>query len=491
MKAVILAAGRGSRLGKITERKPKSLVEVNGKSILEYQLEALLKNGIKDITLCVGYMGEQIEKYCRENFPMVKFSREEAPINNMLSLYNAKESLDDDVFIMNGDVVFDSDVISKMVASPGSVIAVEKAIHNDESMKVVTNDSGNIIDISKKVHQDSSYGCSIDVYKFTKEDAQTIVNEMKRMVEVEKINDVWTEVMLQRLFEAQRILARPVDINGYKWFEIDDFDDLHKAELIFNDKINQLRQKTRFLLDRDGTLLLGDQPLEGSAEFLDFLKDSEKVFHILSNNSSKTKDQHLQIFLNAGLKMNKDDIYISTDSLIEHLIRNNIRKIFLVANKMVSEYFVEQGFIIDSESPEALILTYDTELDYDKLRQLSSLLRKDIPYFATHIDLVCPTPNGPIPDIGSFIKLIEITTGKTPLRTFGKPTKELVNSFSNNHELALVGDRLYTDILLAKNAGILSVLVLSGETKREDVEFSDIKPDIIVKNIKELLNLIS
>jgi HAD superfamily hydrolase (TIGR01450 family) len=484
MKAIILAAGKGSRLAGITEKKPKALVNVNGKPIIQYQIEALLKNGIKDITVCVGYMSNQIISFCRNKYPSVKFSVEENPINNMLSLYYARSSLNDETILMNGDVVFDSRIIKNLCNVEGTAIAVEKGMYDEESMKIKLDLNKEIIDISKTI--EDGYGCSIDVYKFSKSDARIIRNELIRMVEKEGIKDVWTEVMLQKLLNRKELIAKPLDINGMKWYEIDNFEDLHKAELLFNKKLTELKLKTNFLLDKDGTLSIGNKILNGAKELATKLTTFGKQVYIMTNNSSKTPDQHLTFFNNSNLKITPKNILLSTDATIKHLNSKGLKNIFLLANTCVFDYFKEQGFKFSSNNPDAVVLTYDTEITYDKLRTASLLLNKGIPYFATHSDMVCPTEEGYVPDIGTFIHSILSASGRFPDKIFGKPSLELI-SHLNKRDSVIVGDRIYTDIKLAKDAGMLSVLVLSGETKRDDVEFSEIKPDIIVKDINELL----
>ncbi|MCZ6594043.1 MAG: HAD hydrolase-like protein, partial [Bacteroidetes bacterium] len=110
---------------------------------------------------------------------------------------------------------------------------------------------------------------------------------------------------------------------------------------------------------------------------------------------------------------------------------------------------------------------------------------------ATHCDLVCPTSEGLVPDIGSMLALIEATTKKKPVKVFGKPNPEMVEHILiergvNLAEIAVIGDRLYTDMALARELGCDFVCVLSGETKREDIENLDDLPDLIVNSVAEI-----
>ena len=257
-----------------------------------------------------------------------------------------------------------------------------------------------------------------------------------------------------------------------------------------NKKLEILKNKKFFLLDKDGTLSLGNQILEGTIEFIESLKKSHKNFAVATNNSSKTGDSHLQSLKLMGLDFNKENMIVSLDVAIDYLESKNIKKLFWMANQNVSEY-LEKFFIYDNKSPESILITFDTELNYEKLLTLTELLHKNIPYFVTHSDIVCPTETHDIPDVGSFIKLIEMTTGRTPNISFGKPSQYYIDYIKKIYgieesDMVIIGDRLYTDIKLAENNNITSVLVLSGETTQEEYDKNSINADIVVKSVSDL-----
>lgn len=122
-----------------------------------------------------------------------------------------------------------------------------------------------------------------------------------------------------------------------------------------------------------------------------------------------------------------------------------------------------------------------------KLITASNLIHQGVDYVATHEDIFCPTENGPIPDIGTMIAMLEMTTQVKPLKVFGKPDISMIQYLFDSwgdiakSDILMVGDRLYTDIMMAKNFGIDSVLVLSGDTTRDVVEKSDIQPTYVLK----------
>ena len=136
------------------------------------------------------------------------------------------------------------------------------------------------------------------------------------------------------------------------------------------------------------------------------------------------------------------------------------------------------------------LLGFDTSLTYAKLWLLCDLVRQGLPYYATHPDINCPTMAGYMPDIGAMIEFIAGSTGKRPY-VVGKPNKDIVDAICNKYnyeknQLAMVGDRLYTDIKTGTNSGIVSILVLSGETSIEDYEASDVEATYVYSSLKEI-----
>jgi HAD superfamily hydrolase (TIGR01450 family) len=500
MKAIILAAGIGSRLRPITVSKPKILININNKPILFYNLNSLSENGIKEIIICVGYKSELVRNYCKLNFPNLKINfvnnKDFEKTNNMYSLFLAKEFMNDDIILMNGDLVFDQGIIAKLKDVNGTAVAVDRSVYYEESMKVTLDEKGFINAISKKILETKAYGCSIDVYKIAKDDLSIIKSEMEDIIIQQKDKNQWTELMLNNLFESGRLKALPYDIKGKKWVEIDNYDDLAQAEVIFNQKLVDLNTKRIFFLDRDGTLTLGPNKIEGVDGFIQALNKTKKKYFVITNNSSRTPQMHLQNLQKAGLSVGINNILVSTQLAVSSLKLNKLKRVFWVANKKVSEYLQFQDLTYDKVDPQALLLTYDDEIDYQKIVQFCGFVRKGLPYYATHIDTLCPTAEGLIPDIGTFIEMIRATTGKIPDMVFGKPDKSLIELILKKEKMfsrdaVVIGDRLYTDIALGQNADITSILVLSGETKREDYEASLIRADIIVKDISVLIKYLS
>lgn len=233
MKALILAAGLGSRLAPITDNCPKSLVEVNGKPILIKQIENLHENGITDITVISGYKADILSSRLKADYPEIKIinSVDYATTNNMYSAYLAKDTLSgEDFLMMNADVFFDSSVITALLEYPYSnAIVTEIGRYIEESMKVTEKD-GFIAEISKTVKPQDALGVSIDVYKFSAEAGKAFFAKCKEYIEVKKELKKWSEVALNEILCEIEFKACP--LKG-RWLEIDNHQDLAAAKELF------------------------------------------------------------------------------------------------------------------------------------------------------------------------------------------------------------------------------------------------------------------
>ena len=237
MKALILAAGLGTRLAPITNDRPKSMVPVNGKPILVKQIENLLNNGITDITIITGYRSEVIEDLVANNYPMIKIIKSEdyQNTNNMYSAYLARNVLkDEDFLMMNADVYYDEEIISELLDEKyENAIVTDIGSYNDESMKVIF-DGSRITAISKQITKEEALGNSIDVYKFSKEAGQAFFEKCKEYIEEKQELKMWSEVALNAILDEVAFV--PCPLKG-RWVEIDNHDDLRLAEELFKDEV--------------------------------------------------------------------------------------------------------------------------------------------------------------------------------------------------------------------------------------------------------------
>ena len=188
-----------------------------------------------------------------------------------------------------------------------------------------------------------------------------------------------------------------------------------------------------------------------------------------------------------------------------------VRKLFMLGTPSMQEEFIDAGFEAcaddSNDVPDMLVVAFDTTLTYSRLCRATWWASQGIPYIATNPDFVCPTDAKTIlVDCGSLQKCIEAACGRKPDKVMGKPDPSMLDGIMDRNglkadEIAMVGDRIYTDIAMGHNAGAVSLLVLSGETTLETAlevaQEAKTNPhpkhwpaDLIVRDIKELADLL-
>ncbi|NLU36090.1 MAG: HAD-IIA family hydrolase [Clostridiales bacterium] len=252
-----------------------------------------------------------------------------------------------------------------------------------------------------------------------------------------------------------------------------------------------LEKKKYFILDMDGTFYLGDQLLEGSLEFLERVKDAGKDFLFFTNNSSKNRQVYIKKLADMNCYIREDQLLTSGMVTIHHIKKTwKSPKVYLLGTPALEKDFMDNGIVLTEENPDAVVAGFDTTVTYEKLEKACTLIRKGVPFWATHPDNNCPTEHGPIPDCGAICAFITQSTDIEP-RYFGKPYRETIDFITSyldctKEDLVFVGDRLYTDIAIGARHGAASVLVLTGEATLEDLAESDVKPDIVVDRLIDL-----
>lgn len=250
----------------------------------------------------------------------------------------------------------------------------------------------------------------------------------------------------------------------------------------------RLSGKRCFVLDMDGTIYLGDQPIQGAVDFV--RRHWQDVdFYFLSNNTSKSPESYVRKLAAMGIAADESRILSPVQPLLDFLHREGIDSVYVVGNRDFREDLARRmpGLELDGARPQAVILAYDTELTYEKLAKSALLLRDEkVLFLATHPDLVCPSPAGPVPDVGSLLALYATATGRKPSHIFGKPDPAVLVPLLDSYrpeEMIMVGDRLSTDKKLAENAGIDFMLVLSGEAGRADLAREARQPALVLDHL--------
>ena len=264
-------------------------------------------------------------------------------------------------------------------------------------------------------------------------------------------------------------------------------------------KHEAIKKTKLYLFDMDGTLYLGDRLYDFTIELLQTIKACGGKYLFMTNNSSKSVADYIKKLAKFGIEATREDFITSSQATAYYLKEHHKDQILYVCgtNSLKKELEME-GFTVTEnlDVVECIVMGYDTELTFKKLEDVSKLLltRPELPYIATNPDLVCPTEYGSVPDCGSVCGMIFNATGKKPI-VFGKP-RPLMPQLAMSRpgfakeETAVFGDRIYTDVKSGLNAGILSVLVMSGETTYEILEASEEKPHFVMESAKEILEIL-
>ena len=257
------------------------------------------------------------------------------------------------------------------------------------------------------------------------------------------------------------------------------------------DKLAALEKIKLFVLDMDGTFYLDDQMIEGSLDFLEAVKESGRDYIFFTNNSSKSPSIYIKRLAGMNCFIERKQIMTSGDVTIKYLQTNYPDKtVYLVGTPALEETFIEAAINLTKDMPDIVVVGFDMTLTYEQLESACTYIRNGALFLATHLDINCPTKDGFIPDCGAFCAAITLSTGVEP-RYLGKPFKEtvdmvLASTGYKREEVAFVGDRLYTDVATGVKNGASGFLVLTGETHLEDVEKSEVKPDVIYDSLYDI-----
>lgn len=262
------------------------------------------------------------------------------------------------------------------------------------------------------------------------------------------------------------------------------------------DKRELLSQTKLFVLDLDGTFYLGSQILDGSLEFLHQTERLGKQFVFFTNNSSRSSKSYMDKLAAMGCRITREQILTSGDVMIEYLKRFHAgERVYLLGTPDLEENFRENGIRLTETMPDVVVVGFDLTLTYEKLERACTYIRNKAAFLATHLDINCPTADGFIPDCGAMCAAIALSTGKKP-KYVGKPFPETVDMILARtgvprERISFVGDRLYTDVKTGVANGACGILVLSGETKAEDIASSEIQPDAVFAGLGEMAEALS
>jgi len=275
----------------------------------------------------------------------------------------------------------------------------------------------------------------------------------------------------------------------------------------------RLAQIRHVVLDLDGTVYKDGNVFDGVGDFLAMLRASGIGYTFVTNNSSRSRREYVARLRGMGIDAEYENVFTSADATIAYLrkVLPEVRRLLLLGTPSLDEQFLEAGYTlctgaVDGEGgqpatsrnrpgpqcnaePEAVVVAFDTTLEYARLCKAAYWIAQGKPYVATHPDRVCPTDKPTVlVDCGSICAALAEATGRQPQAIPGKPDRLMIEGILTAcelapHELAMVGDRLYTDMAMAASSGALGVLVLSGEATAEEAAAAASKPDLVVDDV--------
>lgn len=264
----------------------------------------------------------------------------------------------------------------------------------------------------------------------------------------------------------------------------------------------RLRQIALVALDLDGTVYQGGTLFPFSRPFLAAMDELGIGYTFLTNNPSKCAADYRAHLARLGIDAAPDQIYTSALATIDFLRRERpeLRRLFALGTPSMQTEFSAAGFALTADDPgdepDAVLVGFDLTLTYARLCRAAWWIKQGKPFIATNPDLVCPTdqPNVLV-DCGSICAALKAATGRGPDLVFGKPDPSMLTGIMARHRLqpgqiAMVGDRIYTDMLMAHRAGVLGVLVLSGEATAADAAAADPAPDLVLPSLTEFSELL-
>lgn len=264
----------------------------------------------------------------------------------------------------------------------------------------------------------------------------------------------------------------------------------------------RLKQIKHVALDMDGTIYKGSTLFPFTVDVLSKMKKHGIRYSFLTNNSSKSRHDYLSHLEKMGIAAIEDEVYTSGQATIDYLRLHHpaVKRLFILGTPSLIKEFEEAGFVSTADDPadkpDAVVVGFDMSLTYPRLCRAAWWVQNGLTYIATHPDKICPTDQPTVlVDCSSIYACIEKATGRNPDVIVGKPDARMLEGIMHRYhlqsdEIAMVGDRIYTDVAMAKNTNAFGVLVLTGEATEADLIDSDVKPDLVAKNIAEFINVL-
>ncbi|RPI87601.1 MAG: HAD-IIA family hydrolase [Chloroflexi bacterium] len=254
--------------------------------------------------------------------------------------------------------------------------------------------------------------------------------------------------------------------------------------------MNSLTNITHLIIDMDGVLYLGDKPMPRLCDFIYFLRTRPVQFILATNNSTRTPQEYVNKLAGMGVTVSSDEILVSGQATARYLAREYPRgtRVHVFGMPALRQALVEEGFALADENVQLVVASMDRNITYEKLKMASLLIQGGARFIATNLDPTNPSEEGLLPGTGSMIKALEAASGVKPT-AIGKPEPimyqlAMAQMGARPETTAIIGDRVDTDILGGKRAGLMTICVLSGSSNRDEAA----EADLVFNDIAHLLD---
>ena len=255
--------------------------------------------------------------------------------------------------------------------------------------------------------------------------------------------------------------------------------------------MQSLANITHLIVDMDGVLYLGDQPMPCLREFFDFLRARSIRFMLATNNSTRTSQAYTEKLAGMGVKVSPDEILVSGQATARFLACQypHGTRVHVFGMQPLKQAMEDEGFVLADEDVELVVASMDREVTFEKLKRATLLIRGGARFIATNLDPTNPTTEGLAPGTGAMIAALQAASEVKPT-AIGKPepimyqlAMEQMGAYPAT--TAAIGDRVDTDIVGGKRAGLMTICVLSGSSGRAEAEAAG--TDLIFEDIAHLL----
>ncbi len=252
------------------------------------------------------------------------------------------------------------------------------------------------------------------------------------------------------------------------------------------------------IVDVDGTVVLGDDPISGAPEGVQRLRDAGLDIVFLSNNPTKRREQYVDRLTPHGIHVDPGQTLTAASVTGEYLAEEHVSDdLFVIGSSGLLNGLRRRGLNVDTtpSNADVLLVSMDRSFDYETMTEAMWALDEETTFLGTDPDMTIPTPERPEPGTGAILHAVAGVTGREPERILGKPSRTAADAALDRlgvppEDVLVIGDRLDTDIELGRRAGMTTAVVLSGITDRSDIDDAEQTPDHVLDSLGDIDTLL-